>query len=383
MTDAGPPDPRKALDPGPVCAAGLAAGLHAVGVTGPEPFDVTREALERRRTEGLAADMAFTFRNPSRSTDPARTLPTVRAVVAGLRAYPAEIEPPPPGYVVPGRVARYVAGSHYEALGLGLEAVAEHLRGLGWRAVVLFDQNHLVDRAAAHRAGLAWWGKNTNLLVPEAGSWFVVGEVLTDAPLAPTAAEPLADGCGPCRRCLDGCPTGALVAPGELDARRCLAWLLQAPGVFPAEHRVALADRLYGCDDCQEVCPPNRRASPTHPVGPASSRAAWRDVVAMLELDDATLLEQLGTWYVPGREPGHLRRNLLLVVGNAPLPSPLPTRVTAALRRHLASADELVRAAAVWAARRHGRADLLDAVGDDPSVVVRAELAAVVPLRAG
>ena len=126
----------------------------------------------------------------------------------------------------------------------------------GWRARVVADDNALVDRAAAERAGLGWFGKNSNILLPGAGSWFLLGSVVTDAPL-PTAA-PVGDGCGSCRRCLSACPTGALVGPGVLDARRCLAWLLQATGVFPFEFRVALEGRIYGCDDCQDVCPANR-----------------------------------------------------------------------------------------------------------------------------
>ena len=91
----------------------------------------------------------------------------------------------------------------------------------------------------------------------------MLGSVVTDAPLTEAAAPPtpVADGCGPCQRCLSACPTGALVGPGQLDARRCLAWLLQAPGVFPVEYREALGDRLYGCDDCQTVCPVNRLAT--------------------------------------------------------------------------------------------------------------------------
>src|SRR6185295_8008395 len=101
------------------------------------------------------------------------------------------------------------------------------------------DDNSLVDREAAYLAGLGWYGKNANLLLPGQGSWFVLGSVVTDAPL-PVAAAPATDGCGGCRRCLDGCPTGAIVAPGVVDARRCLAWLEQRPGPFPVEFRAAL-----------------------------------------------------------------------------------------------------------------------------------------------
>ena len=143
------------------------------------------------------------------------------------------------------------------------------------------------------------------------------------------------DGCGGCTRCLSGCPTGAIVAPGVVDARRCLAWLVQAEGVFPVEHRVALGDRLYGCDDCQEVCPPSRAgrdgldpvARPDWPDRPGRSagRAAdgpgdWADVVGLLDTDDAGLLARFGRWYIPRRQPRYLRRNALIVLGNSGAP---------------------------------------------------------------
>ena len=156
---------------------------------------------------------------------------------------------------------------HYRPLRAALGRVAEHLQSAGWRARVVADDNALVDRAAAVRAGLGWYGKNTNVLLPGAGSWFVLGSVLTDAPLTAgtSSPRPVPDGCGSCQQCLTACPTGALVGAGQLDGRRCLAWLLQAPGVFPPEFRVALGDRMYGCDDCQTVCPINRMATRRHP----------------------------------------------------------------------------------------------------------------------
>ena len=179
-----------------------------------------------------------------------------------------------------GRVARFARGNPYAGLRAALDAVADRLRVDGHRARVLMDDNALVDRAAAHRAGLGWWGKNTNLLLPEGGSWYLLGSVLTDLALAPTGAA-VPDGCGSCRRCLDACPTGAL-EPGVLDARRCLTWLLQARGPFPRAFRNALGDRIYGCDDCQVVCPPGRSGGRE----PSDPEDTWLDVVAMLALDD-------------------------------------------------------------------------------------------------
>ncbi len=362
-------------------ALGQSAGLDRVGVASAEPFDDTRRALTERAAAGLAATMAFTYRNPARSTDPSATLAGAASLVVGARGYGHVRTAAPAGAPVAARVARYASQDHYAALRHGLEQVAQRLQADGWQTRVLVDDNALVDRAAAHRAGLGWFGKNANVLVAGLGSWVVLGSVLTDAPL-PAAPDPVPDGCGGCTRCLSGCPTGAIVAPGVVDARRCLAWLVQAEGVFPAEHRVALGDRLYGCDDCQEVCPPSRPgrdgqrgsgasgsvAGPGRAEGPGD----WADVVALLDTDDAGLLAQFGRWYIPRRQPRYLRRNALVVLGNSGA-SDHP-EVRRVLRVALADPDPIVRAHAVWAARRLGLDQLVALVVDDPDVLVRAEL---------
>ncbi len=365
---------------------GLAHGLDRVGVTSAEPFASTLGDLEDRRERGLSADMQFTYRNPGRSTDPARTLEGVRSLVVGARAYP-----PPPGAGrndggrPRARVAAYAVDDHYAALRIGLDAIARQLVAAGHRARVLLDDNALVDRAAAHRAGLGWFGKNANLLIDGLGSWVVLGSVLTDASLAPADA-PMPDGCGGCTRCLDGCPTGAIVAPGVVDARRCLAWLLQARGTFPAEHRIALGDRIYGCDECQEVCPPSRRAVRTggldpSPASPASTGPTL-DVVDLLTLDDDRLLAEVGRWYIADRDPDVVRRNALIVLANTaslPLAAPLES----VLITYLGHPSPLLRSHAVWAARRLGRDDLLGRVRADTDHQVRLELARPVAARQG
>ena len=156
--------------------------------------------------------------------------------------------------------------------------------------------------------------------MPGIGSLVVLGAVLTDASIEPDHESTVADGCRTCTACLDGCPTGAIIEPGVIDARRCLAWLVQAEGMFPVEYREALGDRIYGCDDCQDVCPPNkirmRRPSP------AGADEAWVDVLSVLDADDDELLARLGRWYIPHRDPDYLRRNALLVLGNVARPTP-------------------------------------------------------------
>jgi epoxyqueuosine reductase len=325
--------------------------------------------------------MQFTYRNPDRSTDPSRTLVEARSIVVGARAYAADVAGERTGLASgpQGRVAAYARHDHYSALKASLNAIAERLRDSGWRAHVLVDDNALVDREAAYRAGLGWYGKNSNLLLPGRGSWFVLGSVVTNAALELDDA-PLADGCGGCRRCITGCPTNAIVAPGMVDARRCLAWLLQMAGDFPREHRVALGDRIYGCDDCQEVCPHN---GPAHDRQPAATNAdaddetssAYVSIVALLTDDDDTLLERHRQWYIAERSARHLRRNALIVLGN--IGDGRDPDVERLLDAYLDHPDSMLRSHAAWAARRMGREDLLAHRMADPAIA--GELAAVAP----
>jgi epoxyqueuosine reductase len=359
-----------------VLTIGREAGLHSVGVTTAEVFEATRRDLLERRRNGLHATMQFTYRNPERSTDPTRILAGARSLVVGAWSYrQAESTPttehPGAAFDRPqGRVARYARSDQYAYLRGALTSIAGYLRWLGWRATVVCDDNALVDRAAAHRAGIGWFGKNSLLLVPGAGSWFVLGSVVTDAPLRPTrpgAAAAHAEGCGSCSRCMGACPTGALVAPGVLDARRCLAWLVQAPGTFPEEYRVALGDRIYGCDECQQVCPINKVADrrdlrpPELPPPPQSSSRTTDgsrvDLLDLLEAPDEQLMEEHGRWYIPERDPRYLRRNALVALGNVgDGRHPGTERV---LRRWLVADDPMLAEHARWAARRLSRADLI------------------------
>lgn len=331
-----------------VRATGLAAGLDAVGVATAGRFDDVRQVLESRKAEGLHGGMQFTYRNPARSTDPGRVVPGARSLVVGARRYRRADAPAPDQPA--GAVARYARRDEYAGLRRSLDAVAGELRGDGWRARVICDDNALVDRAAARRAGLGWVGKNTNVLVPDAGSWFVLGSVVTDAPLVDADPPAAADGCGSCTRCIDACPTGAIVAPGVLDARRCLAWLVQAEGTFPVEHREALGDRLYGCDDCQEVCPPNRVVDRRGIEREADDDQAWVPLLELLATNDEDLLARHGRWYIAGRDPRHLRRNALVALGN--VGDPADGQVLATIERYATGDDALLVEHAAWAAAR-------------------------------
>lgn len=352
---------RPANPPSPPADAAYLAQL--AGLT--EPFGIThtgvaaatvlsraRVAIDDRVRRGLTDGMQFTFRNPSRSTDPQRAVPDARAVFVAARPYLLADVPRPQG--PHARVARYAWADHYAPLRSALRAVARRLRADGYRAVAFVDDNSMVDREVAHLAGIGWFGKNANLLLPGAGSWFVLGSVVTTAPL-PLQEEPVTDGCGACRRCIDVCPTGAIVEPGVIDAGRCLAWVLQKPGAIPLELRELVGDRIYGCDDCQEVCPPTVRFGPTNraPDTATPSKAkAWISVLELLRSSDAELLAQWSPWYLSDRDPRWIRRNALVVLGN--IGDAADRDVQDVLRDYLVNDDPLLREHAEWAARRLG-----------------------------
>ena len=363
-------------------------GLDRVGVTDASPLSRARVAIDDRRARGLSDTMGFTYRNPSRSTDPNTAVEGARSIIVAARSYHSD-QPDHPGGIS-ARVARYAQDDHYTPLRQALQKVALRLRADGYRAVVFADENNLVDREVAYRAGLGWFGKNANILLPGAGSFFSLGSIVTTAVLAP-ALQPAPDGCGTCRACYDECPTQAIVADGVIDARRCLAWLVQKPGVFPREFRVALGDRLYGCDDCQTSCPPTVRLHTRHHarIAPIAGPGAFVDVIELLNESNESLLEKYGSWYLADRDPRWLRRNGLIILGNiAPVnnsarENSVMSPVEQVLRRYLRDIDPMLRLHALWAAVRLGRRDLVESLAVDADESVRDEYSQIdsIPVR--
>jgi len=357
-------------------ALGRNSGLHQVGVASAEVLHRARQALNERKSQGLHNQMQFTYRNPNRSTDPTAALPSAKSVIVGALSYSTQMPEQPEK--LSARVARYVWSDYYAQLRESLRQIAKQLESDGFRAVVLADDNAIVDREVAYQAGLGWFGKNSNLLIAGAGSYFVLGCVVTNAPLV-VAEKPVEDGCGSCRRCLDNCPTQAIIAPGVIDANKCLAWLLQKPGIFDRDFRVALGDRLYGCDDCQEVCPPTVRfekrtsVAVDEPVKHDDRANAWVSVQKILLANDESLLKEFGAWYIANRDPKWLRRNALVILGN--IGDANDELVVELLQKYCNHGDAILRSHAVWAAARLGLNHLLPVSEDDE--IVLAELRAL------
>ncbi len=337
--------------------AATEAGLAGLGVTDTAPFPDVRATIHERRELGYAGRLKFTYRDPETATDIRRTYPWARALIVGSYPYLPEAGSPARG-AGRGRIARFAVGDPYRRLRAALDSVAGLVRETGHRAEVVADDNRLVDRAAAVRAGIGWWGKNTMVLDPKHGPWLLLGSVVTDAALQPTA--PMRRDCGTCSACLPACPTGALVAPGVLDSRRCLAHWAQAPGDIPLEFRAAMGDRIYGCDDCLEACPPGR-----HLLGSATRAAGEVDLHELLALPDRALLERFGHMYLPKRDPIYLRRNALVALGNTGTDADV-----AALAGFLAHPSAMLRRHAAWALGRIGTGRATRALAAAPAALL-------------
>ena len=339
-------------------ARARALGFSALGIAGVDLLEDERHLL-RWLDEGLHGRMHYMARHGTLRSRPAQLLPgAVRVVSVRMDYWPAEAQPAEAVLADPaaGYVSRYALGRDYHkvmraALARLARELAERIGPFGYRVCV--DSAPVLEKALARNAGLGWIGKHTNLIAREAGSWFFLGEILTDLPLPPDA--PASAHCGTCTACMPACPTGAIIAPYRLDARRCISYLtIELDGPIPPQLRPALGNPIYGCDDCQLVCPWNKFAR----------RAAHPDFKVRHGLD-APRLTELFAWSEAQFEArmrgsaiyriGYERwsRNIAVALGNAP-PDP---RLTAALRRRREGASALLREHIDWSLARHRRAE--------------------------
>ncbi len=349
----------------------------------------------------------------ARRADLARTLPSFRSAIVAAHSYAGEerardglpvkaasgVRAPtfasrPTGEAV---VAKYARGLDYHnVLARRLEALGERLKDIAGRPVerrIYVDTGPLLERELAQRAGLGWFGKNTMLIHPRRGSYFFLGVLLTDLPLS--ASEPFAeDHCGTCRRCIDACPTGALLgrdADGApvMDATRCISYLtIELRGTMPRELRAAIGNRVFGCDICQETCPWNAKfSSSAAEADPAYAPRSGLDGAPLVDLA-RRLLSMSGKRFrrefadSPVARPGRngLLRNVCIALGNWG-----SARATPVLRDALDDSSPLVRAHAAWALGRIGGPEAARALAErrdrETDAEVLEELAS--PLRAG
>ena len=323
------------------------AGFSAVRFTQVGERAPRAEAYLKWLEDGHHADLEYMQRSVDVRCDARERLATIQTAVAlGLSYH--HVAPPDPGGRT-GRVARYAWGRDYHNLiGKRLRKLRRAMWAAGidsWGGV---DTPPVLERAWAEAAGLGFSGKNTLQILPGSTSWFFLAVLFIDAACEPD--PPLGSHhCGRCRRCLDGCPTNAFPAPRVLDTARCISyWTIEARGLPPRDLREHFGRWVFGCDDCQDVCPHNH-APPTSLERDFQPRNAWLDLDEIVTAEDEELLARfIGT---PLRRPkaAGLKRNALLALGNLRDPEGIPAARTA-----LAHPAPVVRAAAVWALHRMG-----------------------------
>ena len=313
-------------------------------------------------------------------------LPDAQSLIVVALSYHFGAPPAGPGGGPHGVVARYARGSDYHAVLWeklnALGAWIEHEYGPGVRTRGFTDSGPIRERELAARAGLGWQGKHTGLISLDLGNWFFLGVLLTTLPLAPD--DPVAAHCGTCTRCLAACPTGAIVAPHTLDARRCISYLtIEHRGPIPRDLRPLLGDRIFGCDDCLAACPWNERARAGQEMRLAARPGqALPDLLEWLDLlaDEAAFKGRFaGTPLLRPKREG-LRRNVCVALGNVggeaavgPLAGALATDPSPLVRGHAAWALGQIAHRADSAA---ARAALSDAAQRETASDVREEILA-------
>ena len=325
-------------------------GFDLVRVTGAEEFVQERDvALNRIKAGHMGGLPWFTESRVRRGADPETLLPGARSIICLGLSYLAEQAEEPTSYNK-GKVARYALVKDYhramkrrmKALVRGLEEQLEIPLEAKWYV----DDGPMLDRAAAARSGLGWFGKNTNILTSSHGSWILLGQVITNLELEPDPS--LKKTCGTCVRCIDDCPTSAIVAPFVVDNARCISYqTIENKGVIPLEMRPLIGDWVFGCDICQDVCPVNLRAEP--PLQPIQKVEAVKptgklDLAELLELTEEEFLSRFrGTSIMRAKRVG-LQKNACVALGNDGDEAGVPALISA-----LINPEPLVRGHAAWA----------------------------------
>jgi epoxyqueuosine reductase len=318
--------------------------------------------LRRWLDEGMHGEMAYLARNAHKRFDPRQVLPGARSIVTLAASYEAQPDAggdPPSAQGASGQsvthhhgvVARYARSRDYhEVLGERLRLLVDFIRSLGGegtRSLWYVDTGPLLERDLAQRAGLGFIGKHTNLISRRLGNWFFLSEILTTLELEPDPPEQ--NRCGTCARCIAACPTAAIQAPFQLDARRCISYLtIELKGSIPVEFRAAIGNRIFGCDDCLAACPWNRFAKEGRLMkAHARPDLAVPDLLELLTLDEAAFKARFaGTPMLRAKRRG-LRRNVCVALGNARDASVLP-----ALQFAASDPDPIVAEHAAWAIGR-------------------------------
>ncbi len=323
-------------------------GFDLVGMIPVSP-SLTHGIYREWLVKGYAGKMSYLERHLPLKKDPRGLLPETKFLISlGLNYYTADSPHSESSEPSRGRVSRYAWGEDYhDVANEKLEALRQFLHeelGVGSKSRAYVDSGPLLEREYAHRAGLGWIGKHTNLIHWKKGSWFFLAELLVDFPLVPSSPFTRVD-CGSCTRCIDACPTDAIIAERELDARRCISYLtIELKGAIPAELREKMGNRIFGCDVCQEVCPWNKRPpvseNPKFKPGPGE---VVPELPALMRLAPETFKKRFKKSPLLRAKRKGLLRNVAVALGNWGHTDAIP-----ALKLGLRDTEPLVRAHSAW-----------------------------------
>lgn len=355
--------------------AAFSLGIDDVRFTTADPFLSLKAILLERREKGY--ESGFEEPDIEKRVEPKLTLEQAASIISIAVAYPSKMDNPPksePG-LRRGILARSAWGQDYHTVLRGAIAKLEAFireRVPNVRIESMVDTGVLSDRAVAERAGIGFSGKNCAIISPKWGSWIYLGEMITNIPFSPD--EPVTEDCGECTKCLDACPTGALVGPGQLNAQRCISFLTQTKGFLEEEFMVKIGNRLYGCDTCQIVCPKNRGRSWNHrPELQPDPEIVKPLLLPLLDMSNREFKERFGSSAAAWRGKKPIQRNAVIALGNFKDATAIP-KLAEVLQ---SDPRPVLRGTAAWALGRIGKVEALDILiqaeerESDPEVLER------------
>lgn len=307
-------------------AAAPSLGIDKIGIASADPFTSLKQILLRHRE--LGRESGFEEPDIEKRTNPALLFENPQSIIAIAIAYPSKLKDPPksePG-ARRGIMSRSAWGEDYHKVLRDrlakLEAwLRERMPDL--RVESMVDTGALSDRAVAERAGIGWSAKNCAIISPELGSWIYLGEMITNVPFEPD--EPITESCGSCTKCIDACPTDALVGPGQLNSSRCISFVTQTKGMISDEFMRKIGNRLYGCDTCQTVCPINRGKNWTHqPELQPDMELVKPLLVPLLTIGNKEFQDRYGRTSSAWRGKKPIQRNAVIALGNFKEASAVP-----------------------------------------------------------
>ncbi len=335
-------------------------GIDKIGFASADPFLELKDILIRHRN--LGRESGFEEPDIDKRVYPELSLTKPRSIISIAVAYPSKLKDPPKSEkgAYRGVISRSSWGEDYhQVLRQRLLRLEEFIRERMPEARMesMVDTGVLSDRAVAERAGIGWSAKNCAIITPEWGSWVYLGEMITDIAFPPDT--PVTEDCGDCTLCIDACPTGALVGPGELDSNRCISFITQTKGFVPDTNKEKIGNRLYGCDTCQVVCPKNKGKNWTH----QSDLQPDPDVVKpllkpLLTLSNKQFKRQYGHIAASWRGKNPIQRNAIIALGHFKDESAVPLLINLLLE----DSRPVIRATAAWALTKIGGEEVLKAL---------------------